>query len=290
MTDRNRLAPAMGQGIRLGVVPTDDTLGFAGEDEAQADLEGTAERLAQAQDVLMAHGTHGLLLLLQGMDASGKDETITFALSSLDMRACEFKQFQKMTEKEARHDYLWRVSAALPARGQVGVFDRSYYEHVVSERVHPEKLEDQRLPPEAAESLWEDRCRQINEFERYLTENGIHVLKVFLHVSKEEQRKRLLRRIERPETRWQFSRSDIEDRELWDEFMDAYSEALTRTHTEHALWHVVPADREWCARAAIASLLADRLEALHDDYPELTDEQSAMLEEARRCLEAEAPE
>ena len=235
----------------------------------------------------MAHETHGLLILFQGMDASGKDEAIHDVLASVDPRGAEFKQFQKQTEKEVKHDYLWRAVAALPARGQIGIFNRSYYEQVVAERVHPEQLERQQLPADAKEGIWEKRFRQINDFERYLVENGIHILKFFLHVSGEEQRKRLLERIDCPETRWQFSMTDVEERRHWEEYMSAYGEALTRTNTEPAPWYIVPADRRWFARAVVASVIAAKLSSLHSEYPRLSNEQEEELKRAREMLETE---
>lgn len=276
-----------GEGIRLEDFDPRATGDLGGEQAAQSSLREDVQSLARYQDMLMAHETYGLLVLFQGMDASGKDEAIRDVLSSLDPGGSEFKQFQPLTEKEARHDYLWRAVVALPARGQIGIFNRSYYEHVVVERVHPEKLDQQQLPAYAKEGIWEKRFRQINDFERYLVENGIHVLKFFLHVSREEQRKRLLERIGRPETRWQFSKDDVEERGLWDEYMSAYEEALTHTNTEHAPWYIIPADRRWFARAAIASVIAAKLGSLHSEYPSLSGEQSEEIESAREVLEGE---
>lgn len=275
------------EGIRLEHFDPRATGDPGSEQAAQASEREDVQSLARYQDMLMAHETHGLLVLFQGMDASGKDEAIRDVLASLDPGGSEFKQFQPLTEKEAGHDYLWRAVIALPARGQIGIFNRSYYEHVIVERVHPEKLDRQQLPAYAREGIWEKRFRQINDFERYLTENGIHVLKFFLHVSREEQRKRLLERIERPETRWQFSEDDVEERGLWDEYMSAYEEALTYTNTEQAPWHVIPADRRWFARAAVASVIAAKLRSLHSEYPSLSEEQSEKIERAREVLEEE---
>ncbi|HEV2129573.1 MAG TPA: PPK2 family polyphosphate kinase [Longimicrobiaceae bacterium] len=280
------LRPA-GERIRLSDFDPASLGEFGSEEEARASAEKDARSLLRYQDMLMAHERHGLLILFQGMDASGKDEAIRDVLSSLDPRGSEFKQFKPMTEKEVRHDYLWRAVASLPARGQIGIFNRSYYEHVVVERVHPEQLERQQLPADANPDLWPQRFRQINDFERYLTENGIHLLKFFLHLSKAEQRKRLLQRIDRPETSWRFSREDVEERGRWDEYMSAYEDALTHTNTEHAPWHVVPADKRWVAQAVVASVIAGRLESLHSEYPELTEAQQEEIERAREILERE---
>jgi PPK2 family polyphosphate:nucleotide phosphotransferase len=264
------------------------TGGFGGEEEARAWMAEAADGIARYQDILMAHGDYGLLVIFQAMDGAGKDATIKHVMSAADPQGCEVKMFKEATEKEVRHDYLWRASAALPARGQIGIFNRSYYEHVVAEKVHPEKLERQRLPEEArGEGLWERRFRQINDFERYLVENGIHVLKFFLHLSHEEQRRRLLERLDRPDKRWKFSSSDVEERGLWDEHMRAYEEAFGRTSTEWAPWHIIPADRRWFARAAVASAVASRLKSLHAEYPAPNAEQEREFEEARKALGGE---
>lgn len=272
------------EAIRLEDLETGATPGLKDEKQARQVEEEATRRMVRAQDLLQAHERHGVLVIFQGMDASGKDEAIRDVLSSLDPRSTEFKQFKKMTEKEARHDYLWRVFAALPGRGQIGIFNRSYYEHVTGDRVHPERLDDQYLPDEARENIWKLRLRQISDFERYLTENGIHVLKFFLHVSSEVQRQRLLERVEDPETSWDFSESDLEDRRRWDEFQQVYGKALTATNTEHAPWFLLPADHRWYARAVVASLLAEKLESLHSGYPEPTPEQQEVLQRARREL------
>jgi PPK2 family polyphosphate:nucleotide phosphotransferase len=219
------------------------------------------------------------------MDASGKDEAITHVLSSLDPRGCEFKQFQKMTPKEQKHDYLWRVAAGLPARGQIGIFNRSYYEHVVAEQVHPESLESQHLPSEVKKDIWTKRYRHINNFEQYLAENGIHLLKFFLHVSKDEQRNRLLERIDNPEQQWQFSARDVEERAYWKQYMKVYGDVLTQTNTPEGRWHLIPSDRSWCARAAVASVITGKLKSLHSGYPKLDAEEQQKLESARKELE-----
>jgi len=270
-------------------VKPDATPEWSTEEAAGAAEREATERLVRLQDILMAHETHGILVLFQGMDASGKDESIRDVLSSLDPRSCEFKQFKALNGKELRHDYLWRAVAALPARGQIGIFNRSYYEHVTGERVHPERLEDQSLPDYAVEDIWEKRFRQITHFEQYLVENGIHVLKFFLHVSKEEQRLRLLERIGDPETAWQFSQNDVDERERWDDYMRFYGDAITHTNTEHAPWYVVPADRRWFVRAVVASVIADKIESLHAEYPELSQEKQEQLRKAQETLEADAP-
>jgi PPK2 family polyphosphate:nucleotide phosphotransferase len=208
-------------------------------------------------------------------------------LVHLDPRGCEFKQFKRFTAKEAKHDYLWRAAAALPARGQIGIFNRSYYEHVVSERIHPEALESQNLPPEAKEDIWAKRFLHINHFETYLTENGIHLLKFFMHVSREEQRKRLLERIDNREQQWQFSPTDVKERAFWKQYEAVYGEALTATNTPEAPWHIIPADRPWSARAAVARVVLEKLKSFHTGYPRLSKEEREEMEEARAQLEAD---
>ena len=276
------------RGAGLAAFDPKFTGGFADEGAARALLAEAAAGIAKYQDILMAHGDYGLLILFQAMDGAGKDATIKHVMSSADPQGCEVKMFKKMTEKEVRHDYLWRAAQALPARGQIGIFNRSYYEHVIAERVHPEKLEQQNLPAEArGEGLWAARFRQINDFERYLFENGIHVLKFYLNISREEQRRRLLERIERTEKRWKFSSSDIEERQLWDDYMKAYGETFERTSAEHAPWHIIPADSRWFARAAVASAVAAKLKSLHSEYPQMSVEQERELADARAALEGE---
>ena len=270
-----------------------DTGPFVSEDEARASMEEEAKRLARRQLILEANGTHGLLVIFQGMDASGKDEAIHHVMSVVDPQACSAKSFSAMNEEEAAHDYLWRALRAVPARGKMAVFNRSYYEQVVGDRVSPEMMEDQHLPPEVLEaardgSLWAQRYRQIRDVERYLVENGVHLVKLFLHVSKEEQRQRLLDRIERPEKRWDFSRADVEKRDDWDAFQSAYDDALRATSTDHAPWYVVPSDQKWFARATVAAIISDALRRLHDDrFPEPDDEEQELLDWGRDRLQSD---
>jgi PPK2 family polyphosphate:nucleotide phosphotransferase len=288
--DTDRFIYRAGEGASLADFDPKYTGGFAREEDARGWTEGAARDIAKYQDILMAHGDCGLLVILQAMDGAGKDATIKHVMSSADPQGCEVKMFKEATEKEVRHDYLWRAVRALPARGQIGIFNRSYYEHVVAERVHPEKLEREKLPEGArGDGLWERRFRQINDFERYLFENGIHVLKFYLNLSREEQRRRLLERLERPEKRWKFSPSDVEERGLWDDYMKTYEEAFRRTSTGQAPWHIIPADSRWFARAAVASAVAAKLKSLHAEYPEPSPEQEREFEEARAALEGESP-
>ena len=265
---------------------------FDGEDEARDYTQDSAVRLARAQLMLEAHGTHGLLVVVEGMDAAGKDEAIHHVMGAVAPGSARAHSFASMSEREARHDYLRRASVVLPARGELVVFNRSYYGQVVSDRVSPEFLDEQSLPPDVragAESgtLWDDRLRQIRDFERYLGENGIRVVKLFFHVSKEEQRQRLLERIERPEKRWDFGRADVDKRERWDDFQAAYGAALQATTTDRAPWYVIPSDRKWYGRAAAASVILSALTDLHDGFPEPDDDHRELLAWGRDRLVSE---
>jgi PPK2 family polyphosphate:nucleotide phosphotransferase len=274
--------------MRLADFPTDAALGFADEAEAEMQMREDEKEVSRGQDILMAHETHGLLVIFQGMDAGGKDEAIRHVLASTNPQGCWAKAFKEPTPDEAAHGYLWRAMAAAPARGQIVVFNRSYYEQVVTERVHPGQINRRGLPAHLrTEQIWETRFRQINDFERYLAENNIHVLKFFLHISREEQRLRLIERIERPDKRWMFSPSDVEERGHWGAYMSAYEDAFRHTSTEHARWHVLPSDRRWCARAAVMSVLLAALKSLHNGYPRPGTAEREEMERAREQLERE---
>jgi PPK2 family polyphosphate:nucleotide phosphotransferase len=268
--------------------PVDQTGRFADENAARESNEEDLEDLAKYQNILAAHEKYGLLIIFQGMDAAGKDPLIKHIFSGVDPQGCETKSFKAPTEKERRHDYLWRAARALPARGQIGIFNRSYYEHVTSERVHPEKLNEWTLPDEAkGPKIWQRLYREINNFEEYLIGNGIHVLKFFLHMSKEKQRQRLLERIDRTDKRWGFSADDLEDRELWDQFEASYEAAIEKTSTPRAPWYIIPDEHRWFAKTAVASVIVDKLKSFHGQYPRLDEEQKKQLEKARRKLAKE---
>ena len=265
---------------------------FDSEEEARAYTEDSARRLARAQLVLEAHGTRGLLVVVEGMDAAGKDEAIHHVMGAVDPGSARATSFASLTEDEARHGVLYRAAREAPARGEIAVFNRSHYGHVVGDRVTRELLDDQNLPPEVedgAESgaLWDDRLRQIRDFERYLAESGVAVVKLFFHVSNDEQRRRLLERIERPEKRWDFGRADIEKREKWDDFLSAYDTALRATTTDDAAWYVLPSDQKWYSRAAASAVILHTLDGLHDGFPEPDEDQQELLEWGRERLERE---
>ncbi|CAA9375924.1 MAG: Polyphosphate kinase 2 [uncultured Pyrinomonadaceae bacterium] len=275
---------------RLADFDPDFTNGFGSEREAQERMQEDVAEMAKYHDILMAHETNGLLVVFQAMDGAGKDATIKNVMSALDPQGCEMKMFKAQTEKELKHDYLRHAAQSVPARGQIGIFNRSYYEHVIVERIHPEKLEQQKLPRAAMKKdIWEKRFRHINNFEEYLLDNGIHTLKFFLNLSKDEQREKLLERMERNDKRWKFSREDLEDREHWDEYMKVYEEAFERTSTEIAPWHIIPDNHRWFARAAVASIILAKLKSLHAQYPTADEKQKKEMAQARKSLRREKP-
>lgn len=262
---------------------------YADEEAARSKIEADCAALATLQDKLMAQGTHGLLLLFQAMDGSAKDGTIKHIMSSTDPQGCTAHNFTEPSEKENKHDYLWRFHACVPPRGEIGIFNRSYYEEVLATRIHPEGLAEQSLPSTVSKGnkLWKQRFAQINDFERYLVENGIIVMKFFLHLSKEKQRERLLERTEKPEKKWKFSSSDIEERGYWNKYMRAYEEMLEETSTKLAPWHIIPADHRWFTALAVADLVVVKFKELKLRYPEMKADEKQEMKEARIALEQE---
>ncbi len=258
---------------------------FADEAEVQTYTTEQSEQLTRYQDMLHAHATYGIVILFQGMDAAGKDETIQEVLSYLDPQVCTTKKFKKPNEAERQHDFLWRAGQALPGRGEVAIFNRSYYEQVTAEQVYPEQIEQWGLPAQARENLWDKRYEQINNFERQLVENGFVVIKFFLHISKEVERERLLERIEQPELQWQFSEADLRHHQDWDAFEQSFDAMLRKTSTDWAPWYIIPADQRSFTYAAVASVLLQRLKELHTEYPVVSDEQRQVLEQAREAFQ-----
>ncbi len=222
------------------------------------------------------------------MDGSAKDGTIKSVMSNVDPQGCEAHNFKEPSDEELGHDYLWRFVKHLPERGHITIFNRSYYEEVLSSRVHPERLDQQRLPAEAkGKNIWKRRFDEINNFEQYLVENGTLVLKFFLHISKEGQRKRLLERMSLPEKKWKFSVSDIEERGYWDDYMHAYEDALNHTSTAQAPWYIIPAEHRWMASAAVAEVVVSTLKSLKLRYPTMSKEQRGEMMKAKEQLESE---
>jgi len=292
--DTFRVAP--GKSIRLKEYDTEwngmEGLGKIEKDaiKGQADdlLAESVKELSEAQGLLWANNQHSLLVILQGMDASGKDSIIKHVMSGINPQGCQVTSFKVPSEEELDHDFLWRYSKTLPQRGGVGIFNRSYYEEVLVVRVHPELLDRQRLPKGRRDNdFWQARYEDINAFERYLSRNGTLIVKFFLNVSKEEQKKRLLERTDDPRKRWKFSAADLAERECWDDYMKAFEEAINSTSSEHAPWYVIPADHKWIARSVVASILASAIGTLKLEYPRLSDEKNKELEEARKRLMSE---
>jgi len=225
------------------------------------------ELLADYQDRLAAQDTFGVLLVLQGIDAAGKDGTIKHVMSGVNPQAVEVRAFKQPSAEELDHDFLWRYQRALPGRGWLGIFNRSHYEEVLVVRVHPEVLAAERMPAGAGSDVWTRRYREINDWERYLVDNGIHVVKVMLNLSKREQAKRFLKRIDHPDKNWKFSPSDVRERHYWDDYQRAFEDMLSHTSTEWAPWYVVPADHKWFTRLATAAILVTALDAVNPRYP-----------------------
>ncbi len=263
-----------------------------GKDEVKAQarviLDQNLADLAEAQDLLYADDRYSVLVVFQAMDAAGKDGTIKHVMSGVNPQGCQVSNFKKPSSEDLEHDFLWRCTKCLPERGHIGIFNRSYYEEVLVVKVHPELLDSQRLPPgKRGKAFWTKRYEDINSFEKHLVRNGTVILKFFLHVSKEEQKRRFLDRLERPEKNWKFSASDLSERAFWDEYMDAYEAALEATSTKSAPWYVIPADNKWAARSVVADVLTTKIRSLDLQYPVVSEEQRKKLEEARRGLMAE---
>ena len=247
--------------------------------------------LSEYQSRLAAQDEWGVLVVFQALDAAGKDGAIRHVMSGVNPQGVSVHSFKVPSAEELDHDFLWRYAQRLPARGQIGIFNRSYYEEVLVVRVHPENLDRQNLPPAAKRrGVWKRRYREINDWERYLTDNGFRVVKLFLNLSKEEQRARFLRRIDLPDHNWKFSTADVAERGHWDAYQKAFSETLSHTSTEWAPWHVIPADRKWFARVAVAAVLVDALMEIDPRYPAVDDEQRRTLLQIKEELEAQAPE
>jgi PPK2 family polyphosphate:nucleotide phosphotransferase len=267
----------------------DFTGGYKDRQGAVEQLALNVEWLAELQEKLYAQDTYGLLVIFQARDAAGKDGAIKHVLSGVNPQGCHVTSFKAPSAEELDHDYLWRTARALPARGMIGIFNRSYYEEVLVVRVHPDLLEKQKLPGRTGgDDFWKRRFEEMNNFEKYLVDNGIVILKFFLNVSKEEQRRRLLARIDEPEKNWKFSLADCGERALWNDYQEAYEEMLSHTSKSWAPWFVIPADHKWFARLAISQTICAALEALDLKFPETTEQRRRELLEIRKELVREA--
>jgi PPK2 family polyphosphate:nucleotide phosphotransferase len=284
----NRFQVPPGKAIRLKDYSTSATEPYGDKQEARKKLEDDVRALTEWQAKLYAQNTYALLIILQGIDASGKDGTIKHVMSGVNPTGCHVKSFKTPSEEEQRHDYLWRCACALPERGKIGIFNRSYYEEVLVVRVHPQLLEKERIhTSKKRDKLWAERYEQINQFERYLTANGFEVLKFYLHMSKDVQKRRFLDRLNSDDKNWKFAEADIQEREFWDDYIRAYEEMISHTSTEHAPWHVIPADHKWFAHMAVADAIVGKLASLDLEFPRLRGKQKEELNSAKKMLESE---
>jgi len=279
-----------GRGFRLADIDPADTHGLGAEDKADAKMwlrEG-ARWLAQDQDLLYAQDRWSVLLVFQAMDAAGKDGTIKHVMSGVNPQGCQVFSFKQPSAEDLDHDFMWRYSQRLPERGRIGIFNRSYYEEVLVVRVHEAILRGQKLPAEVVTGkIWKERLHDIANFEDYLARQGTVILKFFLHVSRKEQKKRFMERLDQPDRNWKFSSSDVHERQFWDQYMEAYEDAIRATASAHAPWFVVPADNKWFTRLVVAAAIVDALERLDLAYPKVDDTKRKALAAARKALVAE---
>jgi len=273
--------------FRLADVDPADTCGLDIEKaEAKAMLADGVERLAALQEKLYAQDRWSVLIVLQAMDAAGKDGAVKHVMSGVNPQGCQVHAFKQPSREELDHDFLWRIAKALPERGRIGIFNRSHYEEVLAVRVHPELLARQHLPKQVVgKDIWDERFKSIRTFERHLARNGVLILKFFLHVSKEEQRQRFLARLDEPEKNWKFAAADVAERQHWDEYMKAYEKMIEATTSDEAPWHVIPADHKWFTRLAVADVIVETLEGLDLHFPEVSEAQRQELQRARALLE-----
>lgn len=275
--------------ISLKDYDTGYTGNFTSKKEGKKTLKKDIKRTAILQDMLFAYSRHSILLIFQAMDAAGKDGTIKNVMSGVNPQGCQVFSFKTPSAEELDHDFLWRTTKRLPERGRIGIFNRSYYEEVLITMVHPEFLLKQNIPgiynlDQIDESFWEKRYAHINNFEKQQSDSGTVILKFFLHLSKEEQKKRFLSRINKTKKNWKFTVSDIEERKKWDSYQDAFEKAINNTSTAHAPWHIIPADHKWFMRTAVCDILVNTLENMDLKYPEVGPAKKKDLEEARQML------
>lgn len=258
------------------------------KNDAHKIIDANRGRLRELQEKLYAHDRWSVLLIFQGMDAAGKDSAVEHVMSGINPQGCQVFSFKQPSTKELDHDFMWRSSICLPERGRIGIFNRSYYEELLIVRVHPEVLAKERLPQElVTRNIWRERFEDISAFERYLARNGTLILKFFLNVSKEEQRKRFLDRLDEPAKYWKFSLGDVAERKLWDKYQAAYQDLIRNTSAKHAPWHVVPADHKWFARVVISSAIVSAMEKLDLRFPKIEEVAEAEFRKARTALENE---
>lgn len=255
------------------------------KEDVASQLEEGVTMLCELQERLYAQAEWSLLLIFQAMDTAGKDASIKHVLSGVNPQGCRVTSFKVPSDEELAHDFLWRASNALPERGHIGVLNRSYYEEVLLVRVHPDYLENQNIPAKlVTKRIWNERYESINDFERHLARNGTVVLKFFLHISPEEQRRRILDRIDAKDKNWKFDKDDLVERKLWDRYMNAFEEMVRATSTDHARWHVVPADHKWFSRLVVSSIIIEKLRSLHLHFPKLNAKEKKQMAKARAQL------
>ncbi len=279
-----------GKQFRLKDHDPADTHGLESELKPQAKelLANGVQELSRLQDILAAQDRWGLLLIFQAMDAAGKDGTIKHVMSGVNPQGVDVWSFKAPSAEELQHGYLWRTMKGMPERGHIGIFNRSYYEEVLVVRVHPQILESQKLPkPLVTKHIWQERFQDVNNFERYLARNGIAVVKFFLHVSRKEQKRRFMERLDNPDKNWKYSSSDVKEREFWDAYQEAYEDMIRHTAKEHAPWYVVPADNKWFTRLVVAQAVVDALKGMNLKYPKVSGAEKAALAQARQQLENE---
>lgn len=278
-----------GEKLVLSDHATDFTGVYDDKDAAVADLQKNIRRMTELQDMLYAQDIYSLLIVFQAMDAAGKDGAIEHVMSGVNPQGCHVVSFKQPSDEELSHDYLWRHQKALPERGRIGIFNRSHYEEVLVVRVHPVILQAQHLAPEikSDKDIWKKRFEHIRDWEQHLAENGTHILKFFLNVSRKEQKKRFLERIDQPEKNWKFSAGDVRERGHWDDYMHAYTEAIAATSTDLAPWYIVPADKKWFTRLAVSEIIVKKLESMNLHYPKIDEKQLSELSEAKKLLEQE---
>lgn len=278
-----------GQGFRLNKLKTNERLHYKDEASLKKELDLHKEKISTLQEKLYANDSHSVLIVLQAIDAAGKDSCIKHVLSGVNPQGCHVVNFKQPSKEELDHDFIWRTYKQLPERGKIGVFNRSYYEEVLVCKVHPEYVIGQNIPgiediKQLDKKFWENRYRAINEMERHLVKNGTVIIKVFLHLSKDEQKNRFLERIDNPKKQWKFSFADLKERALWDKYQDAYTDMIRETSSKHAPWYIVPADDQWVSRAIVGRILLEHLEDLNLSYPEISQDDRLSLAEARKLL------
>ncbi len=276
-----------GTKVNLSEISTSDTGSFKSKDDVKEILKRNIKKMSSLQNKLYAFDKYSLLIIFQAMDAAGKDGTIKHVMSGLNPQGTQVFSFKQPSDEELDHDYLWRIHKNVPERGRIGIFNRSHYEEVLVVRVH-DLINNQKLPPELINNeIWETRYREINDFEKFLNENGTVILKFFLHISKEEQKKRFLKRIDTPEKNWKFSASDVNERKFWDKYQEAYSETISSTSKKYAPWFIIPADHKWYMRYAVSQIIVETLSKLSMSYPVLSKKMQSELEECKKNLLSE---